>query len=128
LCGEPLTLYGDGSQTRAFCYVSDLVDGLISLMETERHVTGPINIGNPGEFTIRELADLTIEKVGHGSVVFKPLPKDDPKQRRPDISKAECVLNWSPTVSLSDGLDRTIDYFRGAIPGVELDLAEKQVA
>lgn len=112
LKGEDITLYGDGSQTRSFCYVDDLVRGLISLMETPDSVTGPINIGNPGEFTIRQLAENVIDLTGSKSkLVFRPLPQDDPKQRRPDITKARDVLKWEPSVELRDGLSKTIAYF-----------------
>lgn len=112
LRGEPITIYGDGGQTRSFCYVDDLVAGLNRLMETGPDVSGPFNIGNPGEFTILELAELVIEKTGSKSrIVHETLPKDDPKQRRPDISKAGNLLKWSPTVSLDRGLDHTIRYF-----------------
>ncbi|MBV9997419.1 MAG: SDR family oxidoreductase [Caulobacteraceae bacterium] len=112
LKGEPITLYGDGVQTRSFCYVDDLVDGLIRLMETGDAVTGPINLGNPGEFSIRALAETVIALTGSRSeLVFRPLPEDDPRQRQPDIGKAEAVLGWKPTVSLEDGLGRTIAYF-----------------
>jgi len=112
LKGEPITLYGDGAQTRSFCYVDDLVDGLIRLMETGDAVTGPINLGNPGEFSIRALAETVIALTGSRSeLVFRPLPEDDPRQRQPDIGKAEAVLGWKPTVSLEDGLGRTIAYF-----------------
>jgi UDP-glucuronate decarboxylase len=113
LRGEPITIYGDGGQTRSFCYVSDLVDGLIRLMGTEADVTGPINLGNPGEFTVRQLADIIIRLSGSNStVVSQALPADDPKQRRPDITKARETLRWQPKVSLQDGLVPTIDYFR----------------
>ena len=112
LKGEPITLFGDGKQTRAFCYVDDLVDGLVRLMESPEEVTGPINIGNPGEFTMRELAELVLELTGSASKIeFRPLPADDPRQRRPDISKAESVLGWRPHVPLREGLAKTIDYF-----------------
>ena len=112
LKGEDITLYGDGSQTRSFCYVDDLVRGLISLMETSDSVTGPINIGNPNEFTIRQLAESVIDLTGAKSkLVFRPLPQDDPKQRQPDITKAREILEWEPTVQLRDGLTRTIAYF-----------------
>lgn len=112
LKGEDITLYGDGSQTRSFCYVDDLVRGLVSLMETPDSVTGPINIGNPGEFTIRQLAENVIDLTGSGSkLVFRPLPQDDPKQRRPDITKARDILKWEPSVELRDGLSKTIAYF-----------------
>ncbi len=112
LRGEPITLYGDGQQTRSFCYVDDLVEGLIALMSTPGDVTGPINLGNPGEFTIRELAETIIDLTGSASeLVHKPLPADDPRQRRPDITKAHDVLGWAPTVALREGLTRTIAYF-----------------
>jgi UDP-glucuronate decarboxylase len=113
LRGEPITLYGTGEQTRSFCYVDDLIDGLVRLMNSGDEVTGPINIGNPGEFSMRELAELVREKVGGTSeFVFEPLPSDDPRQRRPDISKALEHLGWKPGVALDQGLDATIDYFR----------------
>lgn len=116
LSGDPITLYGDGSQTRSFCYVDDLINGMIKLMESPRDVTGPVNVGNPGEFSIRELAEKVLEKTGSQSkIVFEPLPNDDPKQRRPDISKAQELLNWSPTIGLDEGLDRTIQYFHGLL-------------
>ena len=112
LQGKDITIYGDGSQTRSFCYVDDLIEGFIRLMETEGH-TGPINIGNPGEFTMLELAEQVIKKVGGNSkITFHPLPSDDPRQRRPDISLAKSHLGWEPKIDLSEGLDRTIDYFR----------------
>ena len=118
LKGEDITLYGDGSQTRSFCYVDDLVSGLIGLMETGDEVTGPINIGNPGEFSIRELAEQVIELTGSKSnLVFRPLPQDDPKQRRPDITKAQQILGWEPKVQLRDGLTKTIAYFDGMLAG-----------
>jgi len=117
LQGNPITIYGDGAQTRSFCYVDDLVEGFIRLMETGPEVTGPINLGNPNEFTIRELAEKVIEKVGSRSeLVFHDLPEDDPKQRQPDITKARTILDWEPTVPLDQGLDRTIDYFRSRLP------------
>jgi len=112
LRGEPITIYGDGSQTRAFCYVDDLIEGFIRLMASPADVTGPINLGNPGEFTIRELAEMTIEMIGSkSSLTFLPLPQDDPKQRRPDITLAEKHLDWRPRVALADGLRQTITYF-----------------
>ncbi|OZB16368.1 MAG: NAD-dependent dehydratase [Hyphomonas sp. 34-62-18] len=112
LKGEDITLYGDGSQTRSFCYVDDLVRGLISLMETPDSVTGPINIGNPNEFTIRQLAENVIDLTGAKSkLVFRPLPQDDPRQRQPDITKARDILKWEPSVELRDGLSKTIAYF-----------------
>ena len=112
LKGEDITLYGDGSQTRSFCFVDDLVSGLISLMETGEEVTGPVNLGNPGEFTIRELAEAVIALTGSESeLVFRPLPQDDPRQRRPDISRARELLGWQPHIRLEEGLKRTIAYF-----------------
>jgi len=113
LRGEDITIYGDGSQTRSFCFVDDLVDGLIGLMNTETSVTGPINLGNPGEFTIKELAELVIEMTGTSSqLVQKPLPQDDPRKRKPDITRARNTLGWEPQVKLRDGLEKTIAYFR----------------
>jgi UDP-glucuronate decarboxylase len=112
LRGNPLTIFGDGSQTRSFCYVDDLVDGLIRLMNSPAEVTGPINLGNPGEFTMLELAELVIELTGSASILdFKELPPDDPTRRRPDITRAQKDLDWEPLVPLRDGLARTIDYF-----------------
>jgi UDP-glucuronate decarboxylase len=116
LQGNPLTIYGDGSQTRSFCYVDDLVDGMVRLMNSSNDVTGPINIGNPGEFTIKELADLVVATVGsRAEVTYLPLPQDDPVRRQPDITRAMSVLGWSPTVSLAEGLPRTIAYFRDVL-------------
>ena len=112
LRGEDITIFGDGSQTRSFCYVDDLVRGLIAMMESSRDVVGPINIGNPSEFTIRQLAELVIEMVGGRSrIVQRPLPQDDPKQRQPDITQARQTLGWEPTIALREGLVRTIGYF-----------------
>ena len=116
LRGQPITLYGSGEQTRSFCYVDDLIDGLVRLMNSPDDVTGPINIGNPVEFSMRELADLVMEQTGNNSVfVHEPLPVDDPKQRQPIIAKAEEHLGWKPRVSLKDGLAPTIKYFRSVI-------------
>jgi len=113
LRGEPITIYGDGSQTRSFCFVSDLVGGLVALMDTAADVTGPINLGNPREFTMRELAETVIELTGSRSeLVFHPLPEDDPRQRQPNIELARSKLGWSPSVALHDGLKPTIEYFR----------------
>jgi UDP-glucuronate decarboxylase len=113
LSGENITIYGDGSQTRSFCYVDDLLEGFLALMETSDNVTGPINIGNPNEFTIRQLAETILQKVGGKSkLVEEPLPQDDPTQRKPDIAKANEILGWAPRIELDEGLDRTIDYFR----------------
>ncbi len=112
LNGENLTIYGDGSQTRSFCYVDDLVDGMIKMMSTEDGCLGPINIGNPQEFAISELANLIISKINKDlNVIYKPLPADDPTKRCPDISLAKEELNWEPSVELSEGLDKTIEYF-----------------
>jgi UDP-glucuronate decarboxylase len=112
LRGEPLTIYGDGSQTRSFCYVDDLIEGCVRLMSSPENVTGPLNLGNPDEVTIKELAELAIEMTGSKSkLTYLPLPQNDPKQRRPDITFAEERLNWRPTVSLREGLRHTIDYF-----------------
>ncbi|MBU6297875.1 MAG: SDR family oxidoreductase [Alphaproteobacteria bacterium] len=109
---EPITIYGDGSQTRSFCYVDDLVDGLIRLMNSPDDVTGPINLGNPKEFTIRELAEKIVAMSGSKSKIeLRPLPADDPKQRQPDITKARALLGWSPSVALEKGLEKTIGYF-----------------
>jgi UDP-glucuronate decarboxylase len=112
LKGEPITLFGDGQQTRSFCYVDDLVDGLIKLMNSKDEFIGPVNLGNPGEFTIMELAEKVIEVSGSSSrLVYKELPSDDPKQRKPDISLARSELNWEPAIALDQGLQKTIDYF-----------------
>jgi UDP-glucuronate decarboxylase len=112
LKGEPITMYGDGSQTRSFCYVDDLVDGLIRLMGTADEVTGPMNLGNPREFTMLELAGLVVELTGSASkIVHKPLPADDPRQRQPDIGFAKKSLGWAPTIELREGLAKTIAYF-----------------
>ena len=112
LKGEPITIFGDGAQTRSFCYVDDLIEGFIRLMATDDEVTGPINLGNPGEFTIRQLAELVIAETGSKSkLVFKPLPQDDPLQRQPNITLAQKHLGWEPKVPLKDGLKRTIAYF-----------------
>ena len=116
LQGEPLTVFGDGSQTRSFCYVDDLVDGLTRLMEPPDEITGPINLGNPGEFTMIDLATKVIEMVGNGGhVEHRPLPEDDPLRRCPNIDQAREILGWGPTVSLDDGLFHTVEYFRGSL-------------
>ncbi|RAK58126.1 UDP-glucuronic acid decarboxylase family protein [Phenylobacterium deserti] len=118
LKGEPITLYGDGLQTRSFCFVDDLVEGFLRLMDTGDEVTGPINLGNPGEFTMRELAEKVVELTGTGSdIEHRPLPQDDPKQRQPNIDKAREVLGWQPTIQLEEGLRKTIAYFDGLLSG-----------
>ena len=123
LAGQPITIYGDGSQTRSFCFVDDLIEGLIRLMETGDEITGPMNIGNPVEMSIRELAEAVIELTGSKSeLVFQPLPHDDPVQRKPDIGLARRALGWEPRVRLRDGLKRTIAYF--AALREELDTTE----
>jgi UDP-glucuronate decarboxylase len=112
LRGEDITIYGDGQQTRSFCYADDLIDAMVRMMATPDNVTGPINIGNPGEFTIRQLAEMVIELTGSRSkIVNRPLPSDDPKQRRPDISLAQEMLGWQPRTPLREGLIKTIAYF-----------------
>ena len=116
LRNEPITIYGDGRQTRSFCYVDDLVDGLVRFMATSDDVTGPINMGNPDEFTIDQLAKKVIEITGSKStLVYKPLPSDDPMQRRPDISLANRYLSWGPTIRLDDGLKKVIAYFQSSL-------------
>jgi len=122
LADEPIAIYGDGSQTRSFCYVTDLVEGLVRLMACEGECVGPVNLGNPDEFTILELAEMVIEMTGSKSeLVYRPLPSDDPTQRRPDITKARESLAWSPGIALREGLDKTIEYFRQ----LDLDLFRK---
>ncbi len=116
LRGEPITIYGDGSQTRSFCYVDDLIEGFVRLMAAGDDAKGPMNIGNPSEITVGELAEIVVEMTGAQSeIIYKPLPKDDPRRRRPDISRARKVLDWSPKVDLAVGLRSTIDYFQGEI-------------
>jgi UDP-glucuronate decarboxylase len=116
LRGEPLTLFGDGSQTRSFCYIDDLVDGLIRLMNSPPEVTGPVNLGNPAEFTILELATKVLALVGsEGPIERRPLPSDDPVHRKPDTSRAQQQLGWTPTIQLEEGLKRTVEYFRQAL-------------
>jgi UDP-glucuronate decarboxylase len=113
LKGSPITLYGDGTQTRSFCYVNDLIEGLVRLMESPRGVTGPVNLGNPSEVTMRALAELVrAETASTSSIVLQPLPSDDPKQRQPDISLARRLLSWEPSVPLHEGIKPTIAYFR----------------
>jgi UDP-glucuronate decarboxylase len=116
LQNKDITVYGDGMQTRSFCYVDDLVDGLVRLMASADEIVGPINLGNPGEFTIRQLAEIVIDLTGSASkIIHRPLPSDDPKQRRPDISKAHELFDWQPAVALSEGLLKTIGYFEALL-------------
>ena len=113
LSGQDITIYGDGHQTRSFCYVDDLIEAIVRMMNSHEGFTGPVNTGNPGEFTIKELAEMVVKKIGGTSkVVYKDLPSDDPTQRRPDITLAKRELGWEPKVPLSDGLDKTIEYFK----------------
>jgi UDP-glucuronate decarboxylase len=112
LRGEPLTIFGDGQQSRSFCYADDLIEGIVRLMETPDEFTGPVNLGNPAEFTILQLAELVLELTGSKSALERrPLPGDDPRQRRPDISLAKARLDWEPTIQLREGLEKTIAYF-----------------
>lgn len=113
LKGEDITIYGDGLQTRSFCYCDDLVNGLIRMMDTDDSITGPINLGNPNEFTIKQLAELVVELTGTKSkIIYQPAAQDDPQQRQPVIDKAKAILNWEPTIQLREGLEKTIEYFR----------------
>lgn len=114
LRGQDITIYGDGTQTRSFCYVDDLIEGFVRFMASPKELTGPINMGNPGEFTIRELAETVLKMVGGNSkLILMPLPQDDPKQRQPDITLARKTFGWEPKIKLEEGLGKTIDYFRG---------------
>ena len=116
LRGEPITLYGDGQQTRSFCYVDDLVDGLVRMMDSGDEVTGPINLGNPAEFSMAELAERVLAATGgKSSLTYAPLPEDDPRQRQPDIARAREQLGWEPRVPLEEGLKRTVEYFRNVV-------------
>lgn len=116
LRGEDITIYGDGSQTRSFCYVDDLIDGMVRMMNSRDGFTGPVNVGNPGEFTIRELAEMVLEKTGSSSkIVYQDLPVDDPTQRCPDISLAKKELDWEPSIPLEQGLRMTIEYFKNIV-------------
>jgi UDP-glucuronate decarboxylase len=118
LTGSPITIYGDGSQTRSFCYVDDLIDGLIAMMESDVEITGPINLGNPGEFTVKELAEKIIEKIPTTSNLESlPLPQDDPVRRQPDITRAKTQLGWEPSIQLDQGLEKTIEYFKKFVMG-----------
>lgn len=116
LTGQDITIYGDGSQTRSFCYVDDLIEAMVRMMNSEDGFTGPVNTGNPGEFTIKELAEKVVAKIGGSSkVIYKDLPADDPTQRRPDITLAKTKLGWEPKIQLDEGLDKTIAYFKTQI-------------
>ena len=118
LKGKDITIYGDGSQTRSFCYCDDLIRGMIAMMNTDDSITGPINLGNPHEFTIKQLAELVIELTGSKSqIIYEPLPSDDPTQRQPIIDKAKAILGWEPTVQLREGLVKTIEYFDRKLKG-----------
>ncbi|QOZ24878.1 UDP-glucuronic acid decarboxylase family protein [Bradyrhizobium sp. CCBAU 51753] len=124
LRGQDITVYGDGLQSRAFCYVDDLIDGLVRLMQSPDEVTGPLNLGNPHEITMRELAELTIELTGsHSKIVHRPLPQDDPRQRQPDISRAKAMLGWAPRTAIRQGLARTVAYFEGLLTDADGRLA-----
>lgn len=113
---EDITIYGNGTQTRSFCYIDDLVDGMIKMMNSDNNFVGPVNLGNPSEFTIKQLAEKVLEKIDTSSkIIYNPLPQDDPTQRKPVIDLAKQMLNWSPTTSLDDGLDKTIEYFKKAL-------------
>ena len=119
-----ITVYGDGSRTRSFCYVDDLVTGLVKFMDAPDHVTGPLNLGNPHEITVRELADIVIAMTGSSSkLAFHPVPEDDPRQRKPDISRAHEQLGWQPVTELKEGLQRTIDYFERALSANKIPVA-----
>jgi UDP-glucuronate decarboxylase len=121
LKNQDITIYGQGQQTRSFCYVDDLVDGLMKLMSTDDQITGPINLGNPNEFTIKQLAERVIELTGSSSkLVFNPLPEDDPKQRQPDISRASEILDWAPAIQLNEGLKKSISYFDALLKSEQL--------
>ena len=116
LSGQDITIYGDGHQTRSFCYVDDLIDVMILMMNSDKNFTGPVNIGNPGEFTIKELAEMIVKKIGGKSkIIYKDLPSDDPTQRKPDITLAKTKLGWEPKIKLAEGLENTINYFQKQI-------------
>jgi UDP-glucuronate decarboxylase len=116
LKGEDITIYGDGSQTRSFCFIDDLIEALLKMMNTPKEITGPINLGNPREFTVKELAEKVIEATDSKSkLVYRELPQDDPTQRKPDITKAKNILNWTPTIELEEGLEKTVEFFKKVI-------------
>jgi len=123
LTGQPITIYGDGEQTRSFCYVDDLIEGFVRLMAAPDDVTGPVNLGNPGEFEVRQLAEMVVDMTGSRSpIVYKPLPVDDPTRRRPDITRASQQLGWQPTVPLHEGLGKTIAYFDQKLSSTVVDM------
>jgi dTDP-glucose 4,6-dehydratase len=125
LQGEPLTIYGDGSQTRSFCYVSDLIDGIVRLSRSQEHL--PVNIGNPDEWTILECAQEVLSVTGSKSeIVLKPLPQDDPTRRRPDITKARTILGWDPKITLRQGLEKSLDYFKASVAKTPSSLEVKE--
>ena len=127
LSNEPITIYGNGRQTRSFCYVDDLIDGIIKMMQTDDDVIGPVNLGNPSEFTLLDLADKVIKLTKSKSkIVFQPLPQDDPKKRRPDISLAKNLLKWEPEVNLQCGLEKTIEYFSNLLQGSKKEIFQNQ--
>ena len=123
LQNQDITIYGDGSQSRSFCYVDDLIDGLIQLMDTSDDFTGPVNLGNPNEFTIRELAEKVIKLTGsHAQFTFQSLPENDPVRRQPDIALAQENLHWQPTIQIDSGLEKTIDYFKDILKIMKVEL------
>ena len=129
LSGKSLTIYGTGEQTRSFCFVSDLVAGLIALMQVDPNPAVPVNLGNPGEFSINELAGLVKDEIPEcKGLVYRPLPQDDPKRRRPNIDRAQSLLNWSPKVPLHDGLRQTIDWFEQTLPTHPASRAKKEIS
>jgi UDP-glucuronate decarboxylase len=129
LQGEPITIYGDGQQSRSFCYVDDLVEGFIRMMDTGDDFPGPVNLGNPNEFTIKELAEQVLDLTGSKSkLINKPLPQDDPRQRQPDISLAREKLDWEPKTQLREGLTKTIEYFDQLLRENDADLSALQAA
>ena len=126
LKNESITIYGDGKQTRSFCYVDDLINGIIKMMETNSGIIGPINLGNQNEFTLLELSDLVLKLTGSKSnSIFKPLPQDDPKKRKPDITLAKNLLNWEPKIQLWDGLKKTVSYFKEIVKKEKNEIYDK---
>jgi UDP-glucuronate decarboxylase len=128
LQGRPITVYGDGTQTRSFCYVDDLIDGFLRLMATDPSVTGPVNLGNPKEFTIRQLADVIRDVVGSAvPIVELPLPRDDPRQRQPDITLARALIGWEPTIQLRQGIEATVAYFDQLLSSSKPDRSQPEL-